>query len=548
MLTVRQAIELPVFSPARLVAGKLGLDNPIHWVHIVDIPEAHYEWKRRGVLLLTAGFGLRDDNDRQAALIPKLVEQGFAGLVLCVGYYFDETPAEIKQAADSLNFPIIETPPDLLFIEITEAILERIVNRQFALLQQSNRISAQLTELVLQGANLDELAARLADLLQRSITIEDPAFRILASAQHGAVDEARQRSLVNGRTTPEVAQYLLNAGIYTQLLERMVPLRVPPIPELQMNMERFVAPIIVDREIHGYIWILAGDHPLTELDELAISHGATVAALILFKDLAVRQAEETLRGDFMERLLRGENESGAFSEQAVKLNYHPEQPHQVFLIDAPLTIGGDTGLFQQSVGQWLQAQELVPLMTWRDEQLVVVLENDADETGEQIASDLAQKLSHPAQQVLIGVGKAYQSLEDNAGCVRRSFEEAREALHIALAMGQNEGVITFNDLGLLYWLYHVPPEKWAGNLYLKHVHTLVAYDERRNTKLVRTLEMYLDHGGSLVDTAQALFIHRNTLLHRLERIEKLCAVDLHDPLQRLNMHTAVKSYRLHQSQ
>ena len=548
MLTVRQALELPVFSSARLVAGKMGLDNPIHWVHIVDIPEAHYEWKRRGVLLLTAGFGLKDDEVRQAALIPKLVEKGFAGMVLCVGYYFDRTPSEIRRAADALNFPVIETPPDLLFIEITEAILERIVNQQFAVLQQSNRIFAQLTELVLQGANLDELASRLADLLKRSITIEDPAFRILAAAQHGAVDEARQRSLANGRTTPEVAQHLLNAGIYTQLLERMSPLRVPPIPELNMNMERFVAPIIVDRVIHGYIWIIAGDHPLTELDELAISHGATVAALILFKDLAVRQAEETLRGDFMERLLRGENDSGSFSEQAVQLNYHPDRPHQVLLIDAPLTMGGDTGFLQHSVGEWLQAQELVSLMTWRDEQLVVVLENEADETGEQIASALAQKLSHPAQQVLIGVGRAYQSLEDNAGCVRRSFEEAREALRIALAMGQNVGVITFSGLGLLYWLYHLPPEKWAGNLYLERILALGAYDEQRGTKLIHTLETYLDHGGSLVDTAQVLFIHRNTLLHRLERIEKLCKVDLHDPLQRLNMHTAVKSYRLHQGQ
>ncbi|NHZ71518.1 MAG: hypothetical protein GWP17_00310 [Aquificales bacterium] len=546
MFTIRQALELPLFSSARLVAGRRGLANPIHWVHIIDIPEAHYEWKRRGVLLLTAGFGLRDNIERQAALIPKLVEQGFAGMVLCVGIYFDRSPQEMRQAADALGFPIIETPPDLLFIEITEAVLERIVNRQFTLLQQANQIFTQLTELVLQGADLNGLASRLADLLKRSVTIEDPAFRILAAAQHGRVDEARQRSLANGRTIPKVAQHLLDAGIYAKLLEQMGPLRVPPIPELDMDMERFVAPIIVDREIHGYIWIIAGDHPLTELDELAISHGATVAALILFKDQAVYQAEETLRGDFLERLLRGENDSGAFSEQAVQLNYHPARPHQVLLIYAPLKMGGDTGFLLNNVSDWLQAQGILSLMAWRVEQLVVVLESDADDMGEQIASTLAHELSHPAQQLLIGVGKSYQSLEDSAGCVRRSFSEARESLHIGRAMGQNEGVVAFNELGLLHWLYHLPPEKRAGNIYLERIHTLNAYDNRRGTKLIHTLETYLDHGGSLVETAQALFMHRNTLRHRIERIEELCSVDLRDPLHRLNLHTAVKSYRLHQ--
>jgi DNA-binding PucR family transcriptional regulator len=80
---------------------------------------------------------------------------------------------------------------------------------------------------------------------------------------------------------------------------------------------------------------------------------------------------------------------------------------------------------------------------------------------------------------------------------------------------------------------------------LKYIHDLAAYDEKRATELVKTLESYLDHGSSLVDTAQALYIHRNTLLHRLERIEQLCPVDLHDPLQRLNLHVAVKGYRLH---
>ena len=545
MLTIRTALEMPVFATARLVAGRPGLDNLIRWVHIVDIPDTSYEWRRFGVLLLTAGFGLRDDPERQASLVPKLVEQGFAGMVLCVGYYFDQTPEVIREEADRLGFPIIETPPDLLFIEITEAILERIVNEQYAVLQQSNRIYEQLTDLVLQGANLTDLAETLAGLLQRSVTIEDPGFYILATARQGPVDEARERSVGHGRTTPELFEYLVQAEIYSQLLEKMGPVRVSTMPELGMTMERFVTPIIVDREIHGYIWIIAGDHPLTELDELAISHGATVAALILFKEQAVRQAEDALRGDFFEALLRGERERVTFWEQAHALNFHRERPYQILIVRGSSTVGGSNYPLQDYVSNWLRSHDLTALLSWRDDNLVMVLECGETVTGEQVARSISQDLTHPAQSLLIGVGNRYYLESNESGGIRHSYEEAREALQIGLALGRTEGVITFVELGLLHWLYHLPPEKRAGNIYLARVQALATYDDQRGTELVRTLEIYLDQGGSLVEAAQALFIHRNTLLHRLERIERLCEISLRESLQRLNMYTAVKSYRLH---
>ena len=545
MHTVREALELPVFSSSILVAGRAGLSNEIHWVHIVDIPEAHYEWHRSGVLLLTAGYGLRDNVQSQEALVPTLVERGFAGMVLSTGYYFDHAPPVILEAADVLNFPVVEAPPDLLFIEVTEAVLERIVNRQYTLLQQSTHIYAQLTELVLQGAGLEALASTLAQLLERSVTIEDPDFRVLAAAEHGVADAAREESVQNGRTPPVLAQHLLDAGIYKQLLQQMGPIYVPPMPDHGMLMERFVAPIIVGGEIHGYIWIIAGGRPLTDLDEMAVRHTATVAALILFKDLAVREAEESLRGDFFEQLLEGSGDSAVFAEQARRLHFRPERVHQVLLIQASAKAGGDTRALFDQVERWLRQQGLSPLLVRRERQLVLVLESDDAGAGKELATRLVQALNHPAQRLLVGVGATCGAALDEGQPIRRGHEEAVEAVRIGRALGRQEGVVAFAELGLLHWLFHLAPEKRSGNVYIKHVEVLADYDEERDTELVKTVETYLDYGGSLVDAAEALYIHRNTLLHRLKRIEELCGADLHDPWQQLNLHVAVKSYRLH---
>ena len=87
---------------------------------------------------------------------------------------------------------------------------------------------------------------------------------------------------------------------------KLQPMRLAAVPDLGMTMERVVAPIVVGREIFGYLWIVAGDHPLTELDELAIDHAATVAALVLFKEQTVREAQHAARGERTGRLvLRG---------------------------------------------------------------------------------------------------------------------------------------------------------------------------------------------------------------------------------------------------
>ena len=545
MLTVREALTTTVFKNAQVVAGHEGLDREITGVHIIDIPDVHYEWGRAGILLLTTCFPLKDSPERQAALIPRLVELDFAAVVFSVGYYVKETPAVVCEAANKHNFPVIETPWDLMFIDITETIYEHIVNHQYTLLQKSNQIHDQLTNLVLRAGKLSDLAETLARLLKRSITIEDTAFRVLSNSQYGPIDKARERSIQLGRASPKVAQRLIESGIYDQLLHKMAPVHVGPIPELDMPMERIVAPIIVDREIHGYIWIISGQRPLNKLDELAIRHGATVAALIMFKEQAVEEAKEALRGDFFEQLLKGAPHSAVFTEQARQFGYRFDQSHQVLLIRGRPTAGGSRRPLGTVVDNWLRSQAHRALIVWRHEGLVIIIESNKLSTAKELAQAMIDALSHPARPLLIGIGSIFTSASGESDGIRHSYDQAREAVAVSSALGQEEGMAVFEELGILHWLYNLSPEEQAENSYMKHIKTLSDYDTARNTELVKTLETYLDHGGSLVDTAEALYLHRNSLLHRVNRIEQLCQVNLRDPIQRLNLHAVVKSYLLH---
>jgi DNA-binding PucR family transcriptional regulator len=57
---------------------------------------------------------------------------------------------------------------------------------------------------------------------------------------------------------------------------------------------------------------------------------------------------------------------------------------------------------------------------------------------------------------------------------------------------------------------------------------LASYDTENGTNLELTLHTYLKNSCSTTDTAKALYLHRNSVIYRLRRIEELCDIDLDD--------------------
>ena len=540
MLTLRQALTLPCFEKARLVAGEAGLEAVVRRVHVVDIPDARYTWGQ-GALLLTAGYGLKDSPERQAALIPTLAAQGLVGLVLSTGWYFDETPKIIRAAAEAQGFPIIEVPPEVEFIAITERLYAEIVNEELTLRARADDIHRRMTRLVLEGGRLADLAETLAHFLERSVLIESSAFEVLATAQHGPVDESRRRAVEAGRTAPDRALRLLKHGIYAELQQKLRPVRMAVLPELGMTMERVVAPVVVGREIYGYIWIVAGDHPLAALDELAIDHAATVAALVMLKEQAVREAQHAVRGDFLTQMLGAASEPDSYTlERAHLVGYQFDHPHQaLFVIGKPaLGIGSDqlTG----RLDSWLRKTGEWGLVVARERGTAMIVEAKTEAVGQALAERLVADLSHPVQPLVVGVGL----VQTDDRTLRDTYEEALEAADIGQRLGPVPRVVCFWELGVLDWLYRLPPEALPANPYLAKVRLLAEHDRRSNTDMVRTLDAYLRFGGALAEAAAAINIHRNTLLYRLGRMEEITGVDLKDVSQRLNMYVALQAHLL----
>mgnify|MGYP001162003377 CR=1 FL=1 len=548
MLTVRAALQLPILETARVVGGASGLERIIQRAHVVDMPGTDFGDWASGLLLLTAGYGMRHNRTLQAEFVPSLVRQGVAGVVFATGWYFDEVPDVIRQAADEQNLPVIAVPPQTSFIAVLERLYVDLLNDQFALDKRVDEVHGKLTRLVLEGRGLDALAGTLADILERSVLVEDASNTVLAAARRGPVDAMREDAEGAGRTPRQTITALIDRGVYAELRSGMRPLHLEPIPEIGMTMERVVAPIIVGREVYGYIWILSGNRPLTRLDERAIETAATVAALALLKERAVQETQQTLRGDFLAQLLRAGAEPGglrdsALSELGHRLGYRFGERHQfLYLLGRAGEEGGWTYLAGR-VDAWLKREGLTGLVTIRDTGLAVLLESDEDGVGTDVAAKLLEALNPPGQLLVIGVGRGVT----DDGQLDDAYAEARDAAAIGLRLKASPHVEPFWALGLLHWLDHLPESVVSANPYFEHVAALDRLDQRGHGELVATLEAYLDHGGALGQASDLLGVHRNTLLYRVDKIEQALSVDLKDALTRLNLHAAVKAFHLKRS-
>lgn len=108
------------------------------------------------------------------------------------------------------------------------------------------------------------------------------------------------------------------------------------------------------------------------------------------------------------------------------------------------------------------------------------------------------------------------------------YAQARKALELSEHLSNASAVCLYSDVSFYDLLEHVENNAALGVFCHPALAMLNRYDIKNNSDLYHTLDVFLAHNCSVKDTAQALFIHRNSLNYRLERIHTLTQVDLSD--------------------
>lgn len=135
--------------------------------------------------------------------------------------------------------------------------------------------------------------------------------------------------------------------------------------------------------------------------------------------------------------------------------------------------------------------------------------------------------------VATGVG----SLQAGAEGLATTLDEAGDAARIAASRSATGWFVRVDSLGLEQLLL-----AWTGNdTFVPAAESLLAPLRAGGGELLTTLSAYLDHESGIAATAQALGLHRNTVMVRIRRVQELLGIDMTDPEARLALHLACRA-------
>ena len=534
MLTLNQALNLPILEHARIVAGAGGAERPIRWVYTVSAPDAA-EWLHGGELVLTTVYNMPDEPDEQRDFLRQLAAKGIVAVVITIGMLVDEIPNYLRAIGDELELPLVELPYQTRFVDIAKVINERIAEESLDTISRALSIQQRLSRLVLEGGGFPELANMLADQVGHSISIENDRFEAIANKNIAEVDSARRYTIEHGRTNPKLID-ALEVEYLPRIRESLRPVQLPVMPTLGLEMERLLAPIVVHGEIYGYMWIIADVHALSPLDMMAIEIGATVAALLMLYQESRHAAEASLKGSLMAQLIEGKGSGQTIlRDQSLRYGLDLRQPWRMLLVNISGGQPPTSGRAYRAINAVLTKRELHAVAAQFAGQVVILAQADA--AIQPLVQALRDELENGNGDLKIAISSVFTAMDQ----VGAAHQQCNEVLEIAHRTASARPVLAFDELGYLHTLFHAGPESLAQNAQAPVLRKLL---NERNSDLFITLETYLDAGGNSVQTAESLHIHRSTLHYRLARIKEICNADLSSPATRLNLQIALKLLRL----
>jgi len=119
----------------------------------------------------------------------------------------------------------------------------------------------------------------------------------------------------------------------------------------------------------------------------------------------------------------------------------------------------------------------------------------------------------------IGIGTVVDNIKD----IGRSFKEAQTAILIGEIFESEKNIIDYNKLGIGRLIYQLPPT--LCRLFLNEVFKDGAF-EALDTETMNTIVKFFENNLNVSETSRQLFVHRNTLVYRLDKIQKITGLDL----------------------
>ncbi|MFD9925268.1 helix-turn-helix domain-containing protein [[Kitasatospora] papulosa] len=397
--------------------------------------------------------------------------------------------------------------------ELAEA--NAAVRAHSAAMQRAEEAHDRLTDLVLRGGDVKDVALSVAGLLDSPLTIHDPGGRPLAAVRPDGTGFAADSM---------DAGWLAGTAEESRHGARAVH-----------RDGRWICAVLAGHELLASLVLHRPDR-LDDSDRRLYERAAVVTGLLLLLRRTVAETENRIRGELISDLLGDpERDPAGLAERGRRLGIDLDRPHVLLVAEAAARekLGG-------AAMRYLFGGDIHGVSAEHAGTVVLLIDCEGGGTTPgDAARAAATQLGHLVQApvTVAGTGPARGARE-----LAAAYAEAARCLRAMRVLGREGEGACVDELGFLGVV--LGNAKDVDGFVTAVLGPLLRYDERRGTQLVRTLRAYFGEGGSLIRAKDELHVHVNTVVQRLDRIQVLLGRDWNEPDRALELQLALRLHLL----
>lgn len=526
-LKVSQLLTVPHLEGMNMIGGETGIDREVKSVNMMDAPDIIH-FLNENEFLITTAYHFKDHPHMLTELVIAMAKQRCAGLGIKTKRFLDKVPDEVIQLANELSLPVIELPLNLSLGEIVNHSLRAILDQRASELTFALETHKQFTKIIMDGKGIGLLLQDLSKMIHRPVQLVDQHFKPL---NHQSIE----------KIFPSISEGIAIPSTMTSAISFSIP----------SSKETYTLfPIHISERKKGFLMIKGDIESNDHLTSLTIEQATNVISFSLMKESALRQQARSIRNDFFLHFL-----NGTFSSQeeiigrAGEFSLKNEQRY----ICVVGKIDGDQyqptfaerheqadDIYDYIEGEVSSAGYKVHFFTKGE---ICILLFEAEEStinpslySEKLLLNLQDKVfKYYQSSISFGVSNLCHTFLN----VKNAYKDALDALSQGKLSKRTGFIQTFQAKDITELIRTVPQDD-LKNFYSFALGRFTDIKVEEEQTLLETLSVYLETHCQISETAKRLFIHRNTVVYRIEKCEEILGKSLKDSETTLQLRLALR--------
>lgn len=537
MKILAEVLALPRFSDLQLLSSHSNLTQPLESVEITETPDVA-DFIPKNVMILTTAMIYKDDQEKLKPFIDSLKQAECTALGIKVGRFLDEISPEIVAYASAVDLPLIKIPSTQPLGGLLHEIVGYLRDSKTEQMSVAFDIQKRFSTLLMQDVDATRFIAEFAKILNAPIILLSPWQQVIAHSNY----------FYGNQKSAEFFIEQLSKDHFQQLAQEKKIFRLQD--ERQENIQVAGFPIRVNDYFPYYLLVLSPEQIPYPISEFAIDQAILVLTFMLFKNQKIAESFEHLKTDFLDRLLDTHQETLSKHQNWLELwkNYRliNSDYYQLAIVYGVTKPENETHIrYQQAEGQlifqWLKEQlpEILPdvaLFKLKNQNKSILIFQSKKNDHLMILQNLAERLQQALPiTIRFAFGNAYENLED----LPNSYIEASSTLEASLHAQKPATVQLFHPKGLAGLFEKIGTED-VEYFCQQQLKELAYPTEPTLQELRKTLKVFLDFNCEITKTANALYLHRNTIKYRMNQCEKLLDTSIQEPETSLLLRVALE--------